>query len=65
MNGRLQFASDYMEGAHPAIMKRLLETNSLKTAGYGLDEFTDSAKEKIRKACEAPDADVFLLTGGT
>ena len=65
MNNKLQFASDYMEGAHPAILNRLLETNLLKTAGYGLDEFSDSAREKIRKACRAPEADVFFLVGGT
>ena len=65
MNGKLQFASDYMDGAHPAVMKRLLETNGLKTAGYGLDEFSESAKEKIRGVCGAPEADVFFLVGGT
>ena len=65
MNHKLQFASDYMEGAHPAVMNRLLETNSLKTAGYGLDEFSDAAKKKIREACKAPEADVFFLVGGT
>ena len=59
------FDSDYMEGAHPAILQRLAETNLLKTSGYGTDEFTASAKEKIRKACGAPEADVFFLAGGT
>ena len=59
------FASDYMEGAHPAIMQKLVETNLEKTVGYGLDPYTESAKEKIRTACNAPDADVFLLVGGT
>ena len=54
-----------MEGAHPAIVGRLQETNLLKTAGYGLDEFSESAREKIRKSCEAPEADVFFLVGGT
>lgn len=62
---RLYFASDYMEGAHPAIMQKLVETNLEKTVGYGLDPYTESAKEKIRTACNAPDADVFLLVGGT
>ena len=33
---RLYFASDYMEGAHPAIMQKLVETNLEKTVGYGL-----------------------------
>ena len=58
---RLYFASDYMEGAHPAIMKKLMETNLEKTVGYGQDPYTEDAKEKIRKACNAPEADVFLL----
>ncbi len=62
---KIRFASDYMEGAHPAIMERLVETNLLKTSGYGTDEFTASAKEKIRKVCAAPDADVWFLSGGT
>lgn len=27
MNDRLSFASDYLEGAHPSILKRLADTN--------------------------------------
>lgn len=65
MVSRLYFASDYMEGTHPAIMQKLVETNLEKTVGYGLDPYTESAKEKIRIACNAPDADIFLLVGGT
>ena len=65
MNEKLIFSSDYLEGAHPAILKRLTETNLEKTAGYGLDEYSESARRRIREACEAPEADVFFLTGGT
>ena len=65
MTQRLFFACDYMEGAHPDIMQRLMKTNLVKTAGYGLDEYCDSAKEKIRAACGAPDAEVHFLVGGT
>ena len=61
----LSFASDYVEGAHPAILQRLIETNLVKQPGYGSDEYTASAKEKIKTACGCPDADVWLLTGGT
>ena len=43
----LSFASDYVEGAHPAILQRFIETNLIKQAGYGSDEYTASAKEKI------------------
>ena len=62
---RLFFASDYMEGAHPKILQRLLETNMVKSVGYGLDEFSESARNRIREACCAPEADVFFLAGGT
>ncbi len=33
--------------------------------GYGEDEFSASAKAKIRQATGCPEADVFLLVGGT
>lgn len=62
---KLQFESDYMEGAHPKIVERLMETNLEKTTGYGLDEYTKGAKEKIRLACGCPEAEVYFLTGGT
>ena len=65
MSDKLYFASDYMEGAHPAILRRLLETNLEHTAGYGLDPYSESAREKIRAACRAPEAEVFFLVGGT
>ena len=62
---KLAFASDYMEGAHPAVLDALVKTNMESVAGYGSDRFTESAKAKIRAACGAPDADVYLLVGGT
>lgn len=65
MSNFLSFSCDYMEGAHPQILKRLVETNLVKTPGYGLDDYSKSAKEKIRDACKAPDAEVFFLVGGT
>ena len=62
---RLTFASDYMEGAHPLILRRLADTNLEKTDGYGLDPYSGSAREKIRAACRTPDAAVHFLAGGT
>ena len=61
----LRFDSDYMEGAHPQILRRLTEMNLEKMPGYGTDEICNSAKEKIRAACAAPAADIFVLVGGT
>ena len=61
----IRFDCDYLEGAHPKIMERLLETNFAQTPGYGEDEFCAAAREKILAACGQPDADVHLLVGGT
>lgn len=59
------FDSDYLEGMHPAILEALVRTNMQKTTGYGLDEYCVAAREAIRKACAAPDAEVHFLVGGT
>lgn len=61
----LYFENDYCEGAHPAILNKLLETNLEKVSGYGTDPYCASAKEKIRAACSCPEADVFFISGGT
>ena len=61
----LYFENDYCEGAHPAILRRLMETNLEKQPGYGHDAYCDSAKEKILSACGCPEGDVYFLVGGT
>ena len=65
IDDRLYFLSDYMEGAHPAVLDALVRTNLEKTPGYGLDRYCGGARERIRRACGHPDAEVFFLTGGT
>lgn len=61
----LSFESDYNTGAHPAILKRLADTNSEPLPGYGQDSYCGSAKEKIKEACGCPEAEVEFLVGGT
>ena len=61
----IRFNSDYTEGCHPAILERLTETNMEQTPGYGADEHCKRAAELIKKACDAPGADVHFLVGGT
>ena len=65
MEHSLSFSCDYMEGAHPQILQRLVETNIEKTPGYGSDCYCEAAKAKIREACNAPAAEIFFLVGGT
>ena len=52
----LHFDSDYMEGAHPMVMQRLVETNLEQTVGYGEDGYTTHAANLIREAFGCPDA---------
>ena len=62
---KLWFSSDYMEGAHPRLLQRLTDTNLEQTPGYGLDEYCESARSRIREACACPQAGVEFLVGGT
>lgn len=61
----LSFENDYVEGAHEKILARLAETSLEQLPGYGTDHYCAEAREKIRDACECPDADVYFLVGGT
>ena len=61
----LSFENDYSEGAHPKILQALTETNLVQQVGYGEDEYSLRAKDKIRAAVGDPDADIFFLIGGT
>lgn len=61
----IRFDCDYLEGAHPAILQRLLETNLEQTLGYSTDPYCAAAADKIRAACQLPQAAVHFLVGGT
>ncbi|MBR5272028.1 MAG: low specificity L-threonine aldolase [Clostridia bacterium] len=61
----LSFESDYNNGTHPEILRRLCETNDELLTGYGADKYCASAKEKIKKACGKDDVQVFFTVGGT
>lgn len=61
----IYFNNDYSEGCHPAILKRLQETNMEQTSGYGTDAYCQSAADKIRALCGNEDLAVHFLVGGT
>ena len=42
----LYFESDYTEGAHPAVLARLVETNLETAKSYGADKYSAAAAEK-------------------
>ena len=61
----VSFESDYIAGAHPKILERLIETNMEPLSGYGADAWSESAKEKIRTACGDASPAVEFVVGGT
>ena len=62
---KLHFDSDYMEGAHESILKRIQEINYEHLSGYGTDKYSEAAKEKIRKLIGNDNAEIYFLVGGT
>jgi threonine aldolase len=62
---RLPFASDYERGALPQVLDRLRETNLEPNPGYGTDAHSGRARDLIRAAADAPEAEVSFLAGGT
>ena len=61
----LRFECDYGEGAAPAVLDLLQQTNFDQTPGYGEDEYCAKAAAQIRSLCDAPDADVHFFVGAT
>lgn len=61
----IHLESDYNNGAHEAVLRRLLETNDERTQSYGDDCFSDEARRLIREACQTPEAQIWFLAGGT
>ena len=61
----LSFECDYNIGAHPLVLQKLIETNMTPQPGYGEDEYTASAKQKIKATCGRENLDVHFLAGGT
>ena len=53
--------------SYPESVQKMIDKNAAleKSSGYGSDEHTARAAELIREACDAPDAEVHLLAGGT
>ena len=57
--------NDYSQGAHPQIIKKLVDINLEANSGYGIDKYCELAKKQIRSACECLEADIFFISGGT
>lgn len=62
---KYSFSNDYSEGAHPAIMDALMETNDEQSVGYGLDTYCEEARKKIKNMLQYDNCDIHFLVGGT
>lgn len=62
---KIHFDCDYMAGAHPEVLDAIVRNNLVQTSGYGQDDFCSRARQLILQACEAPQAAVHFLVGGT
>ena len=61
----IRFECDYTTGAHPKILEALVNTNGEATPGYGVDVHCERARVMLRALCQAPEAGVHFLMGGT
>lgn len=59
------FKNDYSEGAHPNILNALINSNLEQKQGYGLDNYCNLAKEKIKFQIQNENADIHFVSGGT
>ena len=61
----LYFLSDYTEGAHPQVLRHLMDMYMVSLPGYGDDPHTEAAKATLCAACGRDDLQIWFLTGGT
>lgn len=59
------FQSDYNEGAHPRILKALVNTNLVQTYGYGEDQYSLEAIKLLKQRLNNQNVDIHFISGGT
>jgi len=59
------FRNDYAEGAHPNILKRLVDSNFEQQQGYGEDYYSLEAKMLIKQRIGIEVTGIYFVTGGT
>lgn len=59
------FTNDYSEGAHERILNSLIKSNLTQSPGYGLDEYSEKAKDILKNVLKNDNIDIHFITGGT
>ncbi|KAH9238359.1 hypothetical protein K456DRAFT_1746474 [Colletotrichum gloeosporioides 23] len=62
---RYSFLDDYSEGAHPALLKAIIATNTTQETGYGGDTCCEVARGHIRRHLGRVDVGIFFVPSGT
>ncbi|MGA1847225.1 threonine aldolase family protein [Deferribacter abyssi] len=62
---KYSFKNDYSEGAHPNILKLLIDTNFIQTEGYSKDIFCLEASKILKNKVGKDDVDIHFVSGGT
>jgi threonine aldolase len=63
MTQRKSFGSDNHAGAHPAVLRAIMDANSGDAVAYGADERTERVIASLRETFRADDA--FLVLNGS
>lgn len=61
----INLKNDYCGIAHPKVLEKLIQNQTNKFNGYGLDDASSYSTELIRKTIKCETADVHYLVGGT
>ena len=64
MTGHKSFGSDNHTGAHPAVLRAVMEANSGDAVAYGADGWTERVTAQLSEAFHA-DGGAFLVLNGT
>lgn len=62
---KYSFKNDYSEGCHTNILEALIKSNLDQQNGYGYDDYSNEARELIRKKINDENADIHFVSGGT
>lgn len=61
----IYFHNDYHDMCHARVLEKMVQMHTQPMSGYGEDPCCALAADKIRKACNAENAAVHFLVGGT
>ena len=64
MTGRKSFGSDNHAGAHPAVLRAIVEANTGDAVAYGADGWTEQVTARLREAFRA-DGGAYLVLNGS